>query len=190
MSGKIPCKDLSTQEQWAWFEEHLTHEVRKRLFNEAYRVLQNKADAEDALQEGLRIALVNLPSLRSEDRFYSWLFKIVRHEALHLLKREAKSRKTTRHFMNVKAHLEAVAGPDKLLISKEEHERLRQEIDRLKSPEKEILLLKLRTNKSFKEIAAELGLNYHTTRSKFTRACNLIKKRMDKEGGDGSHEKK
>ena len=190
MSDKMPCKNLSKQEQWAWFEEHLTHEVRKRLFNEAYRILQNKADAEDALQDGLRIALINLSQLQSEDRFYSWLFKIVRHEALHLLKREAKSRKTAHRFMDIKAHLEAVAGPDKLLISKEEHDRLHQEIDRLKSPEKEILLLKLTTDKSLKVIAKELDINYHTTRSKFTRACNLIKKRMDKEGGDGSHEKK
>lgn len=190
MTDKRPKKSAPSQEQWNWFESHLTPEIRKRLYNEAYRVLQNKSDAEDIMEEAIRIGISNLSRLRNEDRFFSWMFKIVRREAYHHLKREKKIRTIKQEFIFIRDHYDVSPMPDKLLINKEENERLRREIDRLKSPDKEILMLKLTTSKSLKEIAAELGLNYHTTRSKFTRVCNLIRQRLADEGGDGSHEKK
>lgn len=190
MTNKRPDKNAPTQEQWDWFESNLTHETRKRLFNEAYRILQNKSDAEDVLAEAIQIGICKLSHLRNRDRFFSWMFKIVRREACHHLERENKRQSFRYRLLFFKEQRESSATPDKLLISKEEQAQLRREIERLKSPEKEILMLKLKTNKSLKEIAEELGLNYHTTRSKFTRACNLIKQRLDNEGGDGSHEEK
>lgn len=185
-----PPKNLPTKEQWEWFESHLTPEVRTRLYREAYRILENKQDAEDVMQDACRIGVSNLSDLRDSERFFSWMFKIVRREAYHHLYRENKLKIAKMRLLLLKDHYIASTTPEKLLITKDEHERLRREIDRMKSPEKEILLLKLTTNKSLKEIAAELDLNYHTTRSKFTRACNLIKRRMSEDGGDGSHEKK
>lgn len=190
MTNKLPKKSAPTPEQWAWFESHLTHEVRKRLYNEAYRILQNKSDAEDILQDAIQIGAFNLAHLRQEQKFYSWMFKIVQREAYHHLVRESKTKRMKVAFLFVKDCYDASSTPDKLVITKEERARLRREIDRLKSPEKEILMFYLTTRKSLKEIAAELNLNYHTTRSKFTRTCNLIKKRLESEGGDGSHEKK
>lgn len=188
-NNKLP-KNMPTQEQWSWFESHLTPEIRKRLYQEAYRVLQNKQDAEDVMQEAYRIGVFNLSGLRDGDRFFSWMFKIVRREAYHHLYRENKRKIAKMRLLLMGERYANSATPEKLLISKDEIERLRQEIEMLKSPEKEILLLKLTTDKSLKEIAADLGLNYHTTRSKFTRACNLIKQHLNDEGGDGSHEKK
>lgn len=185
-----PKKSAPTQEQWEWFEAHLTPEIRSRLYKEAYRILQNTADAEDILQDAIQIGVFNLSHLRSEDKFYPWMFTIVRREANRCLRREKKLNNITYAFLYIKEYCEIGITPDKIVITKEESERLRREIQRLKSPEKEILLLKLRTSKSLKEIAKELGLNYHTTRSKFTRTCNLIKQRLNDEGGDDRHEKK
>lgn len=190
MTNKRPNKNTPTEEQWAWFESRLTPELRKRLFNEAYRILQNKADAEDIRQDAIQIGISNLPYLRNPERFASWMITITRREAYHHLQRERKLMNIKYAFLMIKDYYTASSTPDKLVITREEQERLRREIDWLKSPEKEILLLKLTTNKSLKEIAAELGLNYHTTRSKFTRTCNLIKQRLNDEGGDGSHEEK
>ena len=190
MTNKRMENSVPTPEQWAWFESHLTYETKKRLFNEAYRILQNRHDAEDVLQDAIQIGASNLARLREEEKFLSWMFKIVHREAIHHLARENKMRNMKVAFLLIKGFYEADTVPDKLVITREESERLRREIERLKSPEKEILLLKLKTNQSLKEIAAVLDLNYHTTRSKFTRTCNLIKKRLEAEGGDGSHEKK
>ena len=190
MLNKPQNKRVPTQEQWDWFESQLTPETWKRLFNEAYRVVQNKPDAEDVLQEAIQIGVCKLDDLREKDKFFSWMFKIVRREAYRHSNREKKLQKILLPLRLLKDCCTVTMTPEKLTITKEERERLRREIERLKSPEKEILLLKLKTNKSLKEIADELGLNYHTTRSKFTRVCSRIKRRLDEEGGDGSHEAK
>ena len=190
MANKRRNTSVPTPEQWAWFESHLTPELRKRLFNEAYRIVQNKSDAEDIRQDAIHIGIANLSRLRDKEKFASWMVRITHREAYHLLTRENKIQRMRYAFLMIKDYYEASLTPDKLVITKDESERLRREINALKSPDKEILLLKLTTNKSLKEIAEELGLNYHTTRSKFTRSCNLIRERLDNEGGDGSHETK
>lgn len=188
MTNKPPKKSAPTPEECAWFESHLTHEVWRRLYHEAYRVLQNKSDAEDATEEAIHIGIANISHLRQEEKFFSWMFKIVRREAYRHYAREHKVQ-TLRYRLTLMRDLyEANTTPDNLIITKEEHDQLRQEIERLKSPDREIMLLKLTTRKTLKEIAADLDLNYHTTRSKFTRSCHLIKQRLKAEGVDDSHE--
>ena len=179
MTNKKPGKSKPTQEQWDWFLAHFTHDIRRRLRNEAYRILQNSSDVDDIMQTSIEIASCHLANLRHEESFYSWMFKIVRREAYHLLIRQGKMSYAKSRLLIMMDHYTASTTPDKITISKEERERLWQEIDRLKSPDKEIMLLKLTTDKSLKKIAEELGLNYHTTRSKYTRMCKLIKQRLD-----------
>lgn len=191
MPAKRPEKPVPTPEECAWFEANLTHELWRRLYNEAYCYVHNKADAEDLTEEAVRIGLANISLLREEKKFAFWMLKIVRREALHHLARESSKMNAVRYaFMYMKDLYDSCSTPDKLLISREESERLRAEIKRLRSPEKEIMMLKLTTRKSLKEIAAELNLNYHTTRSKFTRACKLLKRRLEKEEGDDADERK
>ena len=156
MPHKRSKKALPTEEQWAWFEAHLTPELRKRLFNEAYRILQNKNDVEDIRQDAIQIGIFNLPQLRDEEKFASWMIRIARNEAYHYLKREKKIKSMKYAFLMIKGHYEASSTPDKLVITRDESDRLRREIDSLKSPDKEILLLKLTTYKTMKEIAADL----------------------------------
>lgn len=191
MPSEPQKKRVPTQEQWAWFEAQLTPEVRKRLFNEAYRVVQNRPDAEDVLQEAIQIGACKLDDLRNKEKFFSWMFKIVRREAYRNSKREKKLQKILLPLQLLRDRCAVTATPESLTITKEERERLRREIKQLPSPDREILLMKLTTMMSLKEIADELDINYHTTRSKYTRSRQLIGKRIKmSEGGDGSHEAK
>ena len=191
MLNKPQQKRVPTQEQWDWFESQLTPEIWKRLFNEAYRVVQNKPDAEDVLQDAIQIGVCKLDDLRNKEKFFSWMFNIVRREAYRHSKREKKLQKILLPLRLLKDCCTVTMTPENLMITKEERARLRREIGRIPSPDREILLMKLTTDLSLKEIADELDLNYHTTRSKYTRTRQLIRKRIKmSEGGDGSHEAK
>src|ERR1700730_8661990 len=55
---------------------------RTRLYRTALSVLRNKEDAEDALQNGLLSAYVNLRSFEGRSRFSTWLTRIVLNAAL------------------------------------------------------------------------------------------------------------
>ena len=55
---------------------------RIRLYCTAFSLLRNKEDAEDALQDGLLAAYVNLKSFEGRARFSTWLTRIVLNAAL------------------------------------------------------------------------------------------------------------
>src|ERR1700716_4130767 len=60
---------------------------RIKLYRTAYSLLRNKEDAEDALQEGLVAAYVNLKSFQGRARFSTWLTRIVINATLMSLRK-------------------------------------------------------------------------------------------------------
>ncbi|MDD6188755.1 MAG: RNA polymerase sigma factor [Clostridiales bacterium] len=57
------------------------------LYRTAMCLLQNRQDAEDAIQEALYIAYEKLDSLKSPDKFKPWLLKILTNTAYDILRR-------------------------------------------------------------------------------------------------------
>jgi RNA polymerase sigma-70 factor (ECF subfamily) len=55
---------------------------RVRLYRTAFSLLRNKEDAEDALQDGLLSAYVNLHSFEGRAQFSTWITRIVLNAAL------------------------------------------------------------------------------------------------------------
>jgi RNA polymerase sigma-70 factor (ECF subfamily) len=55
---------------------------RVRLYRAAYSLLRNREDAEDALQDGLLSAYINLRSFEGRSQFSTWLTRIVLNAAL------------------------------------------------------------------------------------------------------------
>ncbi len=55
---------------------------RAKLYRTAFSLLRNKEDAEDALQDGLLSAYVNLRSFEGRSRFSTWLTRVVLNAAL------------------------------------------------------------------------------------------------------------
>lgn len=65
---------------WNWLLDQITPQMRKALANEAYRILHNKDDVDDVLQEAIVIGITKYEQLRDETKLLQWMFKIVRRE--------------------------------------------------------------------------------------------------------------
>ena len=59
----------------------------KEIFNVAQRITRNREDAEDAVQESFRSALVHVGSFDGRSRFSTWLTRIVINAALMKLRK-------------------------------------------------------------------------------------------------------
>ena len=77
----------------------------RRLYRTAFRVLRNKEDAEDAVQEGLCSAYAKLRSFRGQSAFSTWLTRIVINSALMI-----RRRKTVRTEVSLDEILENQPG--------------------------------------------------------------------------------
>jgi RNA polymerase sigma-70 factor (ECF subfamily) len=94
VDGKTPKQ---AGEEWQLIESALEGDLdalstlfardRARLYRAVFSLLRNKEDAEDALQDGLLSAYVNLRSFKGRSQFSTWLMRIVLNAALMKLRK-------------------------------------------------------------------------------------------------------
>ncbi|HWP71987.1 MAG TPA: sigma-70 family RNA polymerase sigma factor, partial [Gemmatimonadaceae bacterium] len=66
--------------------EAIVSRYQKGLFNVALRMLGNYEDARDATQTAFIKAYEHLDSFNPEQRFFNWLFRILKNECLNSLR--------------------------------------------------------------------------------------------------------
>lgn len=169
---------------WNWFLKQITPKMRNALANEAYRILGSKDDVDDVLQEALIIGVSKCAQLRDETKLFQWMFKIVRREAYAHQSKTSIVRLITR-IMDVFEIPQL--RPDAYLMSEEESKVLRNALNTLDEQSKQLVLLKTSTDMSLKEIAHQLGINYNTVRSKYQRALDALRHRMEEEYEEEAH---
>jgi RNA polymerase sigma-70 factor (ECF subfamily) len=62
------------------------------VFITARAILYNDGDAEDAAQEAVLKAFINLPKFRGDSKFSTWLIRIATNEALMKLRKERRQK--------------------------------------------------------------------------------------------------
>lgn len=172
----IPLEDRN--ERWKWLMAKLDNNDMRALYFEAYKILCNKEDAEDVLHEAILKAFKKCHQIKDESRFFYWMLRIVRNEALtykkhcmrHLLFMQSK-------FISNENIYEDSA--EYLYFREKQNDRLYEKINALRSPEKEILKMRIYQKKAFPDIAKELNLNYHTVRSQYQRSIKKIKRILE-----------
>lgn len=70
--------------------EALVNLYERRVYQVAYRIVENAHDAEDVLQETFLKAFQNLQRFRGESSFYTWIVQIAVNAALQRVNRRRK----------------------------------------------------------------------------------------------------
>ena len=77
---------LARQGQWDAFEQ-LVARFEPRVFGVAWRILQQREDAEDATQQTFLSVMQNLDRFREESSVATWILRIATNHALKLLRK-------------------------------------------------------------------------------------------------------
>lgn len=148
---------------------------QRRVFQIAYSVLANPADAEEVAQEVFLRAYQNLRTLRDPARFRAWVNRIAFRLALNLQRTRHRqlARDTAWHDLRpnaagASAAREGAGGGEDLL------NRLRGEIDRLPEKLRTVVLLCTVEDMDARTTAAVLGIPVGTVRSRL----HLARKRL------------
>jgi len=158
------------------------------IFNLAYRMTGNAADAEDLAQEAFLQAYARLADFRAGARFHPWLYTI----ALNLCRSHLR-RKSLPRWLPVPRGpgedrpLEAEISdrspdPEQALLAREAEERLQDAIGALPSKYREVFVLRQGEELSYEEIAGVLGLPLGTVEVRLFRARRRLLKTL--EAGD------
>jgi RNA polymerase sigma-70 factor (ECF subfamily) len=150
----------------------------KAMFNILVRMLNNREEAEDLLQEAFTEAFKNLNSFRYESTFGAWLKRIVVNKCINELKR----RKT--ELVLVEDVIEVFDGFEEDEKTEEdikyEVEKIRKAVEKLPDGYRVIFSLYLLEGYDHSEISEILGISESTSKSQFLRAKAKVKELLGK----------
>jgi RNA polymerase sigma-70 factor (ECF subfamily) len=155
----------------------------------ARRLLGDPDEAQDVVQETfLEVARYPRRLLEIES-CHNWLLRVVRNIGVTRIRRDSRARKHAEAFGATATTAAAVtavtadrasAAPAEADLEREEaRTRVRSEIDRLSPRAREVLLLKVEEDKSYKEIAEITGLTVTNVGTILHRAMKELTSRLD-----------
>jgi len=161
-----------------------------KAYQIAYGVLGNSEDAEEVAQDAFVRIHKALPDFRGECEFSTWLYRI----ALNLARNKYRWNKVRGSQVNfsIDAPLEGndgdgerrydlpdeADGPAKGAELDELRSRLASELEKLPEAYREILVMRVVQEMSYEEMAAALGCQMGTVKSRLARARDELRKRL------------
>lgn len=153
-----------------------------KLFAYLYRLIGNKDEAEDLLQDVFIKVYKNLHSYDSERKFSSWIYRIAHNEAVNYIKRKSLKRFISwEDISSTKDKLESRSqedGADEAWMRKETVRDVDAAINLLPAKYKQVLLLRYFSDKSYEEIGEILGKPVNTVGTLINRAKRKLAEEM------------
>ena len=159
-----------------------------KILNYCYRMLGNRADAEDATQEVFVKLYRFIDSFTGQSAFSTWLYKIASNVCLDPL------RKNKRHTDTVSLHQQNAEGEEFLLNIEdkgltpyesaqvsEAQRALFLALEQLGEEQRQVVVLRDVEGLSYEEIAQITGTAPGTVKSRINRARQALKKLLEKD---------
>ena len=153
----------------------LYNQYSKAMYNLAYRILNNREDTEDILQDVFVECFRNIDSFRFESTFGAWLKKITINKCINQIKKKKIDLTLYDTLPSVTYEEE-----DEVLY---DTEKIFKSIETLPDGYRIILTLYLLEGYDHSEISQILGISESTSKSQYSRAKeklrNLLSKKLD-----------
>ena len=170
--------------------ESLVLEHQTNVYRLALRLTGNEADAADAAQDAFLKAYASLATFRGESRFSVWLYRLTNNVCIDLLRRRRDAVPLqTEDDEGSETELplpDERWDPEALAQRAEDVRAVRAAIAALPADCREILTLREIGGLSYEELAASLGLELGTVRSRLNRARKKLADELMKSGNFSS----
>lgn len=159
----------------------LMEALHRPLFNYLLRLLRDRDNAEDALQEVWLKVIRQRASYNEQGHFSSWIYRIAHNHCLDMFRQQGRMRmEEEKNGEEEGSILEQIAAPDpsprESLNEKERLALLEDAIGRLPEAIREVYILRAVHDISFKEIAEIQNAPLGTVLSRMHQAVNYLKK--------------
>ena len=157
------CKRGSSKAQFRIYNQY-----SKAMYNLAYRMMNNREDAEDILQEGFLECFRNIGSFRFESTFGAWLKSIIINKCINQLRRKKID---LSYYENLPANVPE-EEPEAIIY---DTTRIFRGIEKLPDGYRIILTLYLLEGYDHTEISQILGISESTSKSQYSRARDKLR---------------
>lgn len=154
---------------------------QQKIFMYCWRLLGNREDAEDAVQEILLKAYQNLKDYRDEAHFQSWLYMIAYHHCLNVIRRVRFLQRIAPLFRSEKSLSDS---PEQELEKWIFSEPLETALHKLSADERNIVILHIFEDKSFNEISIIVNKSMESVKKRYSRSRQKLKKWIKESEGE------
>lgn len=162
----------------------LMEKYRNPIHHHIYRMVRDKRQVEDLVQEIFIKAFSSLASYSTNYAFSTWLYKIATNHTIDYLRRKKLSTLSIDQPMKTKdGELEyelpdSTYRPDRHIVEDQRRLLIQEAIDSLPPKYYRVIVLRHQQEKSYEEIAQELDLPLGTVKAHIFRARELLYKRL------------
>lgn len=166
------CKKGDKQAQFAIYKQYY-----KAMFNTSYRIVNDRFEAEDVMQESFLSAFTKLDSFSENVTFGAWLKRIVINNSLTSLKKNNRLEKVSLEKVTIK-EVEEDFQDDYSLLSTAE---ILNKVSQLKNNYKVAITLNLIEGYDYEEIAQIMEISYENSRTTVSRAKTKLKQLLSQQ---------
>lgn len=161
----------------------LFHRYHHRMFLIAYRIVRNREDAEDAVQQAFKRAFMRLNSFQGNALFSTWITRIAMNEALQLLRKrrlghvslEERTPEGTAKPLDIE---DGAANPEELYQEQQLHGILNEAIGQLRPIFRNVVQLYEISELPSDTISRRLGLSKATVKARAFRARGVLRRKL------------
>ena len=158
----------------------------RRLHRLAYRIVGNRQDAEDVVQETFLRAYRQIDRFEPRVPFGNWLNRIAANAAVDLVRARRRRHRSLVPEGSEGILLESAASddpaPDRVAWGGEVLQRVAQAMEDLSPQERATFVLRHFEERSIRETAAALGQTENTTKQALFRAVRKLRRALAPEG--------
>ncbi len=162
--------------------QRLVNKYKPTITFVLYRIVQDKDDVEDIVQEVFINTFRALNSFKKEYSFFSWIYKIALNKGIdYLRKKKLKTFSIDKPISSKDGEFQyevpdSTYEPDKHIIASEKSALIQAAIDKLPPKYKRVIIMRHMEEKDYSEIAEELKLPIGTVKVHIFRARELLNK--------------
>ncbi len=162
---------------------------RDRVYNITFRMLGNRAEAEDVAQEVFISVFKTIDQFREESKFSTWLYRVAVNHCKNRIKYLARRHDRDRDELDETSHQVngAIAGapvraaqPDRALEGAQMERLLQEAIGNLDDDHRIVVVLRDIEDLSIEEICDITGLPDGTVKSRLHRARLALRKKLQR----------
>jgi RNA polymerase sigma-70 factor (ECF subfamily) len=168
----------------------LVEAERDRVYNITFRMLGNRAEAEDVAQEVFISVFKTIDSFREESKLSTWLYRVTVNHCKNRIKYLARRHDRDRDELDERSHSQETNGavlgpprhaqPDRALAGVQMEQLLSEAIAELEEDHRVVVILRDVEDLSIEEICEITGLPDGTVKSRLHRARLALRKRLQK----------
>lgn len=166
------------------FLENLYITQGNRMWIVAVRILGNKEKAEDAVQSAF-IKLIEkgslLKSFQDKNKINAYAYVVIKNKALDILRKEKKH--THVNYDNFEYMLSSPENTEDIVVTNEETEMLKNEINNLGTSCREIIYMRSILELDYEEIADIFNIKAENARCRVSYALKKLKTAIAKKRG-------